>query len=541
MSKLVSILLCTCFLLGASLQTSHAWFWQNKPLVTINDEVFTDQDYRNWWLNWQEPEMDVLSSMDTFIDWQLMAQEGQRMQLDTEPSYQRKIDTFLKVRALMIFKSEAVDSKVKMTQKELWAMYEKDYTPRLNIAVFFFKTEENATTQGNLLRQNKISFDDLKNLSQKDGGPLFNETKWLRRPQIKEGWLSALEGQTAGYITPARPMGDYFIFLNLLEEKGGDKADFATLESSLERKLRKQKSTELTIQLLEDLKKKYEVVIDEEFLAAIDETPLELQLAEKPLITTNQENISGGALQAMMAKERQFRKQYDFKNEDISTLKQRVVNGMLAQTLISWEAIAQHYENKQPFKNTYDFYRRHRLTKEIERRFISPKATLGEGEAKLYYEKNQDQYTYPESVSYVLVEGEKELIKRIHKDIVQGANFTTVVNKHFPNGLVTKQSALSQLTPELKAPLLALKRGEVSTPFTLDGNGALVKLMQRKSAIPIPFKQVKEELSQNLSKEKFISSKRDFLTILKGKSTIKINTKKWAKLHHDLTLENNSK
>lgn len=541
MSKLASIILCTLFLVNATSQNAHAWFWQNKPLVTINDEVFSDQDYRNWWQNWQEPELAVPTSMDSFIDWQLMAQEGQRMQLETEPSYQRKIDTFLKVRSLMIFKNEAVDSKVKVSHAEAWALYEKNYCPRLNIAVFFFKTEKEAAEKGDLLRQKKISFTELSAMPPKEGGPLFNETKWLRRPQINEDWLTSLEGQEPGFITPPRPMGDYFIFLSFIDEKGPEKEDFASLKTAIDRKLAKQQATALTIQLIEDLKSKYQVVIDEPFVESINETPLELQLAEKPVITTNHENISAGALQAMMAKERQFRKQYDFKAEDLATIKERVIAGMLAQTLISWEARARHYEKKQPFKTTYDFYRKHRLTKEIEKRFILPKATLGDDEARLFYEQNPKLYTYPETVSFILVEGEDELIQRIHQEIIQGAKFSEVVQKHFPNGLPTRQVAVSQIEAEVKTPLLALKRGEISSPFSLNKNSAIVKLIQQKSAIPIPFKQVEDEITQKLAKEKITTCKQDFLAILKGKSTITQNNKQWLKLQHDLALKNSSK
>lgn len=542
MSKLVGILLCTCFILGAtSPNNAHAWFWQNEPLVTINDETFTEQDYRNWWQHWQEPELDVPASLDSFIDWQIMAQEGLKMQLDREPSYTRKIDTFLKVRALMIFKNDAVDSKVEISHDDLWSLYTQDYCPRLNIAVFFFKTEKATTAKADLLRQKKITLAELRTLPAKEGGPLFSETKWLRRPQINEDWLTAIEGQEVGYITPARSMGDYFIFLQLIDQKGPEEEDFSSLKTSIERKVRKQKSTALTIQLLEDLKKKYQVVIDEDFLASIDETPLDTQMADKPVITTNHENISGGALQTMISKERKFRKQYDFSNEDIVTLKKRVVENMLAQTLISWEAIARHYENQPPFKNTYDFYRKHRLTKEIEKRFIVPEAVLAEDEAQLFYEKNQNLYTYPEMVSFILVEGEEELIKRIHQDIVLGANFTEVIAKHFPSGLPVKQSTIGQLEPELKTAILTLNRGEVSTPFVMNNSGNLVKLVQHKSAIPIPFKKVQAEIKQKLAKEKYISSKQKFLAILKEKSTIKINNKKWVTLHNDLVRQNSAK
>lgn len=136
MFRLTWLVLCTLFFVGISSHNACAWFWNDSVLMTINGEKYSTQDYRNWWQNWQEENMPLPESPDEFMNWQLMAQEGSRMQLESEPGYQRKVETFLKVRSLMILKNEEIDSKVKPTRKELWAMYEKDYCPRWNIAVF---------------------------------------------------------------------------------------------------------------------------------------------------------------------------------------------------------------------------------------------------------------------------------------------------------------------------------------------------------------------------------------------------------------------
>jgi hypothetical protein len=541
MSKVAWLVLCTCLFVGGSNHNARAWFWNDSSLATINGETFSTQDYQNWWENWQEENMDVPASPEEFINWQLMAQEGERMQLDREMDYQRKVATFLKVRALMIFKNEEVDSKVKISQDELWAIYAKEYSPRWQIGVFFFETEEVAAQQGDALRRGTLSGEELKNLSVKEGGPLFTEAKWLRRPQIKEEWLTVLTGKKAGHITPPQPMGKYFIILNFMEEKGPTEEDFATLKTSIARKISKQRSGELTVQLVEQLKRKYQVVVDQEFLATIEDTPLDLERSEQPVITTNQENISAGALQAMIAKERQFRKQYKFQPEDSAALKERVVASMLGQTLISWEAIDRHYENKQPFKTTYDFYRKHRLTKEIEKRFIRPNAELEDGEVLAFYEKNQHLYSSPEVISFAVVEGEPELINRMRQEMVQGEDFFAVTSKHFPNGLPIQQVPLNHIEEGLKTPLLALSKGEVSAPFTFNKNSAMVKLVNRRSAVPVPFKQVKDELTKKLGDEKFTTSRKDFLTILKKKSAITVNQKTWTKLYNELLQQNESK
>lgn len=534
MFRLIGLLLCTLFFVGVSNHDARAWFWDDTSLVTINDEKFSDQDFRDWWQNWQEENMEFPETPDQFIEWQLMAQEGRRMQLDSEPSYQRKVETFLKVRALMMLKNEEVDSKAKPSRQDMWAVYEKEYCPSWNIAVFFFETEAQAAEKGKALREGAISHEDLKVLPATEGGPLFYEAKWLRYPQIKEDWFSSLKGSSPGFITPPQAMGKHFIILQFIEEKGPEDEDFAKVEATIQSKLRDQLSAELTFKLVEDLKKKYQVVVDEEFLATIGDTPLDLETAERALIKTSQGDISAGALQAMIAKERQFRKQYNFNPEDSESLKARVVASMLAQTLISWDAINRHYELKEPFAAVFQFYQKHRLTKEIEKRFISTKAKLDEGEVKAYYDENQQKFFHPEMISYILVEGEKALVERMRQDVTQGEDFSAVVAKHFPGGVPARQVPVSHLDAELKEPLLALHKGEVSMPFPLKNSFAMAKVVNRRSAMPVPFMQVKDEIEKKLGDEKFAASRREFLEQLKEKSSIKVNSKTWNKLRKEL-------
>lgn len=539
--KLILLLLTTCFLVTGLSRQANAWFWQNGPLVTINDEVYSADDYRGWWKNWQEPDMALPTTPDDFIDWQLMAQEGTRMQLDQDLGYQRKLQIFVKVRSLMLFKYDEVDSKINLSKKEIWAYYEQNYCPLWQVGVFFFTSEKEASKNAAMLRDGSLTFEALKAITRKEDGPLFSEKKWLRRPQIKEDWFASLDGQPVGFITSPMARGEHFILLCLLDRQEANEKDFANVDQTIERKLRKQRSGELTVKLVERLKKKYEVEINQDILASIGTTPLTMQEAEKDVILTNKENIKAGALQALIAKERQFRKQYKFKQEGDDILKNRVVEGMLGQTLISWEALARHYETREPFKTTYDFYCRHQLAKGISTRFIAPKAKLDEGEVLAYYEQNQAQYTNAEVYSFILVEGEKELTTTIQNEINLGEDFTTAINRHFPSGLEVTHLPKNHIDAELKQVLLPLQKGEISQPFKYKQGTAIVKLVNNKVAMPIPFKQIEDELTQKLRKEKFTTSRRDFLAILKDKSTITVNQKVWDKLHKEFLKDNDSK
>ncbi|MEJ2200970.1 MAG: hypothetical protein P8X63_08155, partial [Desulfuromonadaceae bacterium] len=131
--KLFRVLLglCCCLVLPVS---SPAFFWDEPDLVTINGTGLSAEDFRDWWREWREADMPVPEEPKEFIDWVLLYQEAQAMQLDQNPTYLRKVAIFLKVRALMQLKQEEVSVHTRMPEdKELWADYRKEYTPIFNL------------------------------------------------------------------------------------------------------------------------------------------------------------------------------------------------------------------------------------------------------------------------------------------------------------------------------------------------------------------------------------------------------------------------
>ena len=86
--------------------------------------------------------MAVHDSIDPFVDFMLLAQEADDMQLFDNPAYRKKLDVFLKVRSLMQLKAEEIDAKkVIPPREELWQAYLKEYTPILNLRMIAVQEE----------------------------------------------------------------------------------------------------------------------------------------------------------------------------------------------------------------------------------------------------------------------------------------------------------------------------------------------------------------------------------------------------------------
>jgi len=519
---------------GTGTSVASAWLWNNPVLVTINDQQHTMTDYRNWWDNWKEEGMAVPVSPDGFINWQLMAQEGIQMELDSDPAFQRKVTTFIKVRSLMILKAEEVDGKVAIDDEALWGVYKEKYIPRLQVRLFFFADAKQAGQQAAAVHAGSLTTEQLQKLGSEDGGSSMVETKWLRRPQLRGEWLSALAEAQPGQLRGPVSMEKGAVLFEVLDVDDGGKSDFSEVRKKMESELRSKQEGALTTQLVDRLKKKFALQIDENILAQISETSLTAEQKEKALVNSTKGEISAGSFYAMLVRERAFRRKYKFKEEDGEELKQRVLINMMAQTLISWEAEDRHYETVSPLRETVDFYRRHRLVREVENRLLKPVKTLTDSEVKEYYLANQERYSHPATVGVALVEGEEELMQMIEREVNQGRDFFEVVERHFPQGILIQQLPPSHYSPEIQAVLASLQKGDVSSPFKMLQDYGLLKVINYRQKTPVPFSRVKDEIKQLLLQEKSNRARNDFLDRLKEHSTIEVNENNWQKIRKEL-------
>ena len=88
-------------------------------LAVVNGQPLTTQDFRDWWRHYREDGMAFPETPDPFIDWHLLVQEALRMELDRTPTFQRKVEVFLRARAMMLLKAEAVDSRIHLDEEEV--------------------------------------------------------------------------------------------------------------------------------------------------------------------------------------------------------------------------------------------------------------------------------------------------------------------------------------------------------------------------------------------------------------------------------------
>lgn len=536
MRRLV-IVVCVFLMSYAGLARERAmasWPWGDAKLVTVNGTDYSTEDFKNWWRNWREETTPLPDSPEEFIEWQLLVQEATKMQLFLEPDYRSKVATFLKVRALMLLQEEEVNGKISVSDEDIRNFYREQYLPKVRARIFYYPAGDPVEEKITALRDGKISVEELLALKPEEGGVTYHEEKWFRVPQLQGEWRTILQDAAPGDITRPVTMDKGVVVLKIEERQGEDPRDLEQLKGVIGKKLQSLKADEQTVRLVKSLSQKFGVQVDEEVLAQITQDPLAEELADKMVISSTQGNISAASFWGNLRNEKLFREKNKFPAEEFDILKKRVLASIISQTVVSWEALARHYEEKAPFKWVYRFYCDHRLNKEFEKRFVEPKTKVDEAEIEKFYQENSERFSHPEMVDFVMLEGEAEAISRMWQEISSGRDFSEVAAGHVPGGAPLQQTPVTQLSAELKERLLSLRKGEVSLPFTSKNGSALLRLVDHREKIPVPFPQVREQIRQELVRLKYQQARGELLRRLKDGSEISINPKVWKKLRKEL-------
>lgn len=534
--RIAPLLVCLLFMI-ASETPLHAWPWGPETVTIINGSTFTTEDVESWWQNWQEKETPFPDSATEYENWQLMAQEALSMELDREPSFRHKVDVFLKARTLLVYRGEVIDSHINITEKQLWERYVENYTPRLRVNILYFNDRGQADAAYRSLASVKEVQDfgvlaGEMNIANKDS--VFYEEKIFRPSREPAAWKPVLAELDPGAFSPVFAWSKGFVLLQLEGRLGPEKEDFITVSKKIEKELYDNQVASLTGKLVEQLKQSYNVEVNEAIFAAIEIDGDNTALADQTIMTLAGMDISTAMFLAKLSKENQFRTQYGFQEEDPHKMKRRVLDGIIAQTLTSRAALDRHYEEKPPLRPVYNFYRQHRLIKELGKRLFAAEIVVTEEEIQSYYDKNKGDFSLSDTLSFAVIRDEKKLIDRISSAIMQGGDFFAESARYYSREVEVQRLPEENIDADTRALLGTMAPGEVSRPIADGAMYKIIKFIKRTSEKAVPIDHVKEMIGEILKKEKRDTIQGDFLALLRDRSSIETSQKVWAALHKKL-------
>ncbi len=504
----------------------------NQPLVVINGQSYSRQDFEHWWNYYKDKGMSLPAGPDKFINWQLLTQEAEHMELGALPEVKRPLEIFLKARTLMLLKYDEVDSKIKIDDKELRAVYERDYQPRLLIARLDFKDNKAAAAAETMFGGRHFSLDEIRQKAA-ETTPVFKirHPQWLRPHTLPKSWQRAVNEKAGTVINPAGG-GPYLVYIAAVK-KGGDN-DFTHKKKAVYEALFSKKQQKLTENLLRRLQKLYNLKVNRSLLTTIDLTDPRKDNWNKALVTSNHGQATVGYFIEQCRKERLLLQKSPGENKkEVAAIKQRAMSAMVSNSLADWAAADRHYENKPPFKWVYQFYRQHRLIKALKNRILSTAEKPPDSEeVKHFYEINKELFQTPESVKIVLVRGKAEDINRLYAVSVVAGELLKTARRYPVNLQYSAQHEIivSTLSGPVVRVLVKMAEGDISPPFADNGKMALMQLLKRRVGETPSLRQVKNKIIKRLVKIRKKEKLRQYIMDLRRHSSIKVNKLVWQEL-----------
>jgi hypothetical protein len=537
MQRVISTLMLFVFISLLPASPVQAWFFGDNTLVTIDETDYTTEEFKRWWGFWKEEGDTLPETPDFYIDWLLLAREGRRMELDSDPGFKRGTNVFLLSRTLLKLKYEEIDSQINVTDADVKKEYEERYVPRYFLEGMEFKDEAIAKAAWQELTDGSVTVAELLDRDLESGGPVKSAEMTLRKGALESKWADTYQAMVIGDVLDPKSLGESKVLWYLKGKKGADDEDFTMLQEKISKDLRKTQGAVLTRALIADLREKYEVKIDEERLDAIDLKTDGSTLSDEPVITSTQQNVSEKDFYAIMQRLFKTRPMVAGALADEQATKQLkgdTAYNVIAQSVTNWEALDRHYEEKEPFKWAYDFNYDHRLVLSVQQRLFSEQAKVTDDEVRQEYDQNKSRYTVPSRVKLYIIDETQGPIDTIWAETATGLSIDKALTKHMENYPGLKDVPANHLDPEIKPVVDQLTVGETSPIFSAQGIRVMVHLSERIPEAVVPFDRIKENIQRDLLSKKIEQLQENFSETIKSGSEIDVQPRQWEAVQKEL-------
>lgn len=529
--------------------SSEASFWDDfwgggNIVVEIDDRDLTDVDFQDWWREWQDPQTPVPETPDEFIDWMLLAREAEQMQFHDNPSFRGKMNVFLKVRSLMMLRSEEIGERLlPATDAQLDELYQGTYAPFLNLRMVALASEDEVSVIQNLLNGGLPLKEAAEQAGFNDPERFIEETGEMRPNKAPEPLREVALTLEPGQVSSPVVWKEVYYFIEVLSRRDGTKDDFQSVRENLVKKYRKNEDIRLTTLLIKNLKEKHKIEIDYDFLSGMQSDGVAQGEEDRIVIKFGETEITAGRVFQGVKKQLELPDGVKIEGEKFQKARDRVVNTIVTQSLLGVESLARHYEQRAPLKSTYEFYRQNRLIKELEREVIRPQIKIEEADIIKEYEAHPDRYIKQKNlVDLLMVDTKSEKLAKVLGDQLKaGGDFGTIMKVLAPDGMDVQRKSVEGLVPEIREAVSSLAPGKSAGPISSDGKMHFVKFIGRVDRVMFTLEEVNALIKERLEEEKYTEVRNNYLQRLKQNSKIKINNSVWKKTRRQLLEKTDAK
>ena len=195
-----------------------------------------------------------------------------------------------------------------------------------------------------------------------------------------------------------------------------------------------------------------------------------------------------------------FREKIQFTADDDSIAKLEKVTTFIDQMLMAREARERGYAEDPVIQTALEAQKKDILTRSYYEDKIINKVKVSDSEVRKTYEKIIDQYHLAQ-----IVVSEESLAQYIEEELRKGIPFDSLLQFSLDTmtegGDIGAFSAMS-IPPEILEPIRKLKEGDVSSAIHLGDYFYFLKLIEHKKADTPKYEDMKENIKNNLLREK---------------------------------------
>ena len=187
-----------------------------------------------------------------------------------------------------------------------------------------------------------------------------------------------------------------------------------------------------------------------------------------------------------------------------------------------------------------DYTRRDLVITNFIEQTIVPKITVAEEESKKFYDQNPDKFNRSETVraSHILIgvdakasaedkKKAREKVEKLRKDLAGGADFAALAKENSTCPSSQQGGDLGffgkgQMVPAFEQAAFALKPGEVSDIVETQFGYHIIKLLEKKAAETVAFKDVRPRIEEFLKGQKVSAAVNAYLTEAKKTAVVEI-------------------
>ncbi|MFH0779092.1 MAG: peptidyl-prolyl cis-trans isomerase [Candidatus Eisenbacteria bacterium] len=484
--------------------------------------------------------------LDDLISKELLTLEAYDLGLDKEPEVAEHVKKFEQQVLLRDLYDREVIAKSEVTEKEIKELYDQrskeEEVHARHIVVSDRKKAEEILAKANAGED----FAELATQYSEDpttgpsGGDLGFFGRDLMIPQEFQDAVFKLDvGQVSGVVKTA--MGHHII---KVEEKRKRQVDtFENEKSRLETEVVMKKRMDLAKAYLDRVKKRYSLTIKEEGLKTLSRG---LKACFSPM-GTNPEDLAKQFTDAEKAqllassKSGEYRisdllKTYEGKGpapvpsgQNMDDLKNFVEAEVITQPLID-EAKRIGIAKQETVKTDLARLREEKMVDLLYQKEVRDKVTTAEQEITFYYSQHSTKYGHPEIV-------------RINKLVAAGAkaadSLLALAKKKVDFEELVRDNSIDELTAprggvaevklgtdaDVDALVKGLKVGDFAGPRPTGRGFLIVKLLERKPAVVMPFETARPYVERDVRAAKEEKGLEDFVAKLKEKHKPDINEK----------------